>query len=416
VNYDIPWNPMRIEQRIGRIDRYGQKSDTVLIYNFVTPGTVEFEIYERCLLRIGIFERTIGGSEAILGEIAEGIRRVVEDLSLTEADRRQRLQQIADNEIRHIVESEELEERQAELFGIRFTPQNIADEVAAASNAWLSPSSLERLVSLYLERERGADRSPILGQGPVKTLRLSSELRRRLAGRRIRSSRLGLVEREWEAWLRGGQPTLALTFERDAALEDRTLTFITPVHPLTQAAARAFSGDDEIRVALEVTSPAHQAGTCVFAIYRWRFLGLKEDSALVPIAENEDVTRDFMTLLREAKDLTDGADMPAMSEFDVLDGWHYELWERRRAAHAAETAEIARFRRDSLDASHSARVATLRDQLASVREERIRRMRTAQMARAESEYRQAIDDLEAAETSADIRFRRVALGTLTVKN
>jgi superfamily II DNA/RNA helicase len=102
VNYDIPWNPMRIEQRIGRIDRYGQKSDTVLIYNFVTPGTVEFEIYDRCLLRIGIFERTIGGSEAVLGEIAEGIRRVVEDLSLSEGARKDRLQQIADNEIRHI--------------------------------------------------------------------------------------------------------------------------------------------------------------------------------------------------------------------------------------------------------------------------------------------------------------------------
>jgi SNF2 family DNA or RNA helicase len=41
VNYDIPWNPMRIEQRIGRIDRYGQASPKVLIFNFITPGTVE---------------------------------------------------------------------------------------------------------------------------------------------------------------------------------------------------------------------------------------------------------------------------------------------------------------------------------------------------------------------------------------
>ena len=38
VNYDIPWNPMRIEQRIGRIDRFGQQSDKVLIFNFITPG------------------------------------------------------------------------------------------------------------------------------------------------------------------------------------------------------------------------------------------------------------------------------------------------------------------------------------------------------------------------------------------
>ncbi len=41
VNYDIPWNPMRIEQRIGRIDRFGQKSDKVMIFNFITPETVE---------------------------------------------------------------------------------------------------------------------------------------------------------------------------------------------------------------------------------------------------------------------------------------------------------------------------------------------------------------------------------------
>src|SRR6185437_7020628 len=81
VNYDIPWNPMRIEQRIGRIDRYGQASETVAIYNLVTPGTVDFDIYSRCLVRIGIFERAIGGSEAILGEIATRLQKVAEDFS-----------------------------------------------------------------------------------------------------------------------------------------------------------------------------------------------------------------------------------------------------------------------------------------------------------------------------------------------
>jgi hypothetical protein len=57
-----------------------------------------------------------------------------------------------------------------------------------------------------------------------------------------------------------------------------------------------------------------------------------------------------------------------------------------------------------------------RDQLAGVREERIRRMREAQISRAESEYRQAMDALERAETAADILFRRVAIGTLKVES
>ena len=68
INYDMPWNPMRVEQRIGRIDRNGQKSEFVSIYNLITPGTVDADIYERCLLRIGIFEQALGASEDIHGK------------------------------------------------------------------------------------------------------------------------------------------------------------------------------------------------------------------------------------------------------------------------------------------------------------------------------------------------------------
>jgi len=61
VNYDLPWNPMKIEQRIGRIDRNGQNSEKVMIYNLITPETIDSDIYERCLNRIGVFKQVIGG-------------------------------------------------------------------------------------------------------------------------------------------------------------------------------------------------------------------------------------------------------------------------------------------------------------------------------------------------------------------
>ena len=66
VNYDLPWNPMVVEQRIGRIDRFGQKSPTVNIYNIIVANSIQEDIYIRLLDRIGIFRGTIGDMEAIL--------------------------------------------------------------------------------------------------------------------------------------------------------------------------------------------------------------------------------------------------------------------------------------------------------------------------------------------------------------
>jgi ATP-dependent helicase HepA len=78
VNYDLPWNPMRIEQRIGRIDRYGQQSEAVAIFNLITPGTIDAEIYDRCLSRIGVFQHAIGGNEEILGDITRELHNIAE--------------------------------------------------------------------------------------------------------------------------------------------------------------------------------------------------------------------------------------------------------------------------------------------------------------------------------------------------
>ena len=66
VNYDLPWNPMVVEQRIGRIDRIGQVSDKIFIYNFVIKDSITEEIYDRLERRIGIFKGTIGDLEPIL--------------------------------------------------------------------------------------------------------------------------------------------------------------------------------------------------------------------------------------------------------------------------------------------------------------------------------------------------------------
>lgn len=71
INFDIPWNPMAIEQRIGRIDRIGQSRE-VFVFNLVAAGTVEEEMLRILDEKINMFELVVGEVGAILGELDEG--------------------------------------------------------------------------------------------------------------------------------------------------------------------------------------------------------------------------------------------------------------------------------------------------------------------------------------------------------
>jgi SNF2 family DNA or RNA helicase len=66
INYDLPWNPMRVEQRIGRVHRLGQKND-VYIHNLVAQGTIESYVMEILERKINLFELVVGEVEEILG-------------------------------------------------------------------------------------------------------------------------------------------------------------------------------------------------------------------------------------------------------------------------------------------------------------------------------------------------------------
>ncbi len=87
INYDIPWNPMRIEQRIGRIDRIGQKSPKVVIHTLYYENTVEERVYARCLERIGYFKSTLGHLQPILIETERFIRQAALARDQAETDK-----------------------------------------------------------------------------------------------------------------------------------------------------------------------------------------------------------------------------------------------------------------------------------------------------------------------------------------
>lgn len=73
INYDLPWNPQRVEQRIGRVHRYGQKNDVVVV-NFINKGNrADERVFELLSKKFQLFEGVFGASDEILGSIESGV-------------------------------------------------------------------------------------------------------------------------------------------------------------------------------------------------------------------------------------------------------------------------------------------------------------------------------------------------------
>ncbi|GAA4444159.1 DEAD/DEAH box helicase [Novipirellula rosea] len=415
INYDLPWNPMRVEQRIGRIDRNGQQSDFVSIYNMITPDTVDAEIYERCLMRIGVFEEAIGASEEILGKIASKLQDIAVKSELTEEEVRERLQQLEDNEIRQIQEEEKLETRQQELFGIELPAKpNFEEEVQDASSFWLEPTAMSNLISNYLATFDGS--ATILGESPMKTMRANEAVRKQLLhDARQLSGKGSNAIRDWEKWLKGSEPHLAITFDGKCANENRSAQLVTPVHPLVRQAAGALDAVDNAEVHLTVTDPDLPVGVHPFAVFQWELIGLRRDLDIRVIAKDESVDSRVLSLLQRAVDAEDIERSVDDADIEELEKRHYELWKGELDGYRNKIIDLARFKLQSLNASHDGRIAMLQDRLRTATEEKIRRMRQSEIDRANREYEERSAELTRSSEQADITTERIMIGTIEIK-
>ena len=73
VNYDLPWNPQRIEQRIGRCHRYGQKHDVVVVNFLNRKNEADQRVYQLLSEKFQLFEGVFGASDEVLGAVGSGV-------------------------------------------------------------------------------------------------------------------------------------------------------------------------------------------------------------------------------------------------------------------------------------------------------------------------------------------------------
>jgi SNF2 family DNA or RNA helicase len=151
INYDLPWNPMKVEQRIGRIDRLGQKADQIFIWNLFHKDTVDEKIYTRLLSRLNIFERALGGVNDVVGPEIDKLTNELIFGNLTQEEEDRKIQDAALAIENNKIIEQEVEEEASNLIA---HGGYILDQVQAAYNFQrrITDIDIEIYVKNYLGR------------------------------------------------------------------------------------------------------------------------------------------------------------------------------------------------------------------------------------------------------------------------
>lgn len=286
VNYDLPWNPMVVEQRIGRVDRFGQQSPIVNIYNFVVADSIQEDIYVRLLDRIGIFRDTIGDLEAILdAPVTEGSRITIQDLynklekelytcKLTEEEKQNKIDEVARafqnerEEIKHLEEG---------LTNALTNDAYFKDEIERIvnNNAYVTELELKNYVESVIRQElTTCDLIEVDKDIYDFTLPLNNTkvLKNFLTAYSPSGEEAEAACRRFIAEAMD-KNALRLTFNQQKAYDNKKLIYINIYHPIIQACLNYFiKKDDKAKTtfcyAIEDTQKQYDGKVYYLAIYQ----------------------------------------------------------------------------------------------------------------------------------------------------
>ncbi len=421
VNYDIPWNPMKIEQRIGRIDRFGQQSDKVYIYNFITPGTVEERIIYRCFERLDIFRNTVGDNEEILAELTKELEKITYESELSLEQAEERALQIADNALRHVEEQRRLEENSEALLGLE---QSFIEDVdnLIKDGRFVSQNDLAHMVKQYVEQYSVGGGLTQLKRRPVThRLRLKENARKTILSHVQALKRFDRTTVEFDRWLRGSEPRLELTFDQKTALEQRDLPFITPIHPLAKAAIGHWNKVSEPLVArLLIKDPKLRNGLYFFVLELWETVAARSEVRLKTFVwdvNRQEISKELLSLLPLFERESDLQDLHRIKDINFnhclesVDEYAdrirlYEVEQLKQRNDRLLDQQLA-----SLRGYHQNRLDRVETELNQSMNERIRIMKRSEKRGIEIEYERKQREIEK-RRNCDIVVNRIALGVI----
>ncbi|MBI5647497.1 MAG: DEAD/DEAH box helicase [Ignavibacteriae bacterium] len=283
INYDLPWNPMRIEQRIGRIDRLGQSAEKVIIWNILYANTIDARIYSRLYEKLDLCRTALGDYEAMLGEVIRKLEMDLLSLQLTAQEQELRIDLAA-----QVLESRRQAEQRLEKEAAHLIAYGdyILSQVHAARelNRWITSTDIKNYVFDYLRLHfPGCELLKSESDNDIYDIELSNEAKSALS-EYIKTNKISVATRLTMA---SSRPVRCCFINRSIDSSKNNLEAITQFHPLVRMICSRISESDEqltpavaINIDKQSVDSTINTGLYIVAVALWSFHGLQDTEKL----------------------------------------------------------------------------------------------------------------------------------------
>ncbi len=285
VNYDLPWNPTRIEQRIGRIDRLGQTAEMIHIWNLYFAGTIDERVIVRLFERLRVFEEALGEAEAAVGEAVRRLESALFNRPLTPEEEEAQIDQAAQVLETLRLQRDALEKNAAHMMA---HGQRVMERIEAAQELArrVTEHDLYVYVQDYLTRywpghrfaQDGVDKNVI-------SIQLPGELAARLDDFLSAEGMLGMT------MLASGQTRVCRFLNRISEPSRRGEEIVHQFHPLVRFISRDLKSRQEhfypliaVRAGTDGTESPIPSGSYAIYVRAWMFRGVREEEILASAA------------------------------------------------------------------------------------------------------------------------------------